>query len=156
MDVRFDAPGAKPRPIAETTVTVDRPVTRLTMNVTNMSYRGLVCGFSFRSAPPQSPVTIRMRGVTPVGPFDSGPLAVAWTALDSDFVRSDSSSNNGWNFSSEAHVNRGGPGWVVSLGGVTAEAPNVVPKTATCDLESATPLTVANSPISYWAGFAAV
>ncbi len=156
IDVRFDTPGAKPRALNETTVSVAKPVSTLSMNVTNITYRGLVCGFSFRGQAPKGPVTIRMQGTSAATSFDSGPLAISWTGLDSDLVKADSGANNGWSFSSEAHVNRNGPGWVISLGGVTAEAPNVVPKTATCELVLTEPLSTANGPIGYWAGFAAV
>ena len=156
VDVAFDSPGSSPRPIREVTVAVNGPTTRLSMNVTEISYRGLVCGFSFRAEPPTGPVTIRMTGTSPATTFDSGPLTVAWTGLDSGLVKADSGGDNGWNFSSEAHVNRTGPGWVISLGGVTAEAPDVVPTNASCVLELQTPLTPANGPIGYWAGFATV
>ena len=156
VSVRFDSPGAKPRPINETTINVTKPVAKLSMNVTGVTYRGLVCGFSFRGLAPNGPVTIRMRGTSPVTTFDSGALSVSWSGLDSDLVKSDSGANGGWSFSSEAHVNRNGPGWVISLGGVTPEAPNAIPKTATCELVSGEPITSANGPIGYWAGFATV
>ena len=97
-----------------------------------------------------------MRGASPATSFDSGTLSISWTGLDSDLVKADSGSNNGWSFSSEAHVNRNGPGWVISLGGVTAEAANVVPRNATCELTVAEPLVAANGPVGYWAGFATV
>ena len=97
-----------------------------------------------------------MIGKSPATSFDSGALAVAWTALDSQKVQAGNSSNNSWNFSAEAHVNRTGPGWVISLGGVTAEGSNVIPTSAMCELVLTTPLKDFNGPIGYWAGFATV
>lgn len=157
IDVEFDTPGKLPRPINEFTVEVTKPVTSLRMNITKLTYRGVVCGFSFRGKAPASPVTITMKGGNKTVRFDSGKIPVSWKDITStETMTAGSASSNGWNFSAEAHPNRSGPGWVVSLGGVTGDGPNTVPTDVVCELHSDTPIDPASGPIGYWAGFAAV
>jgi hypothetical protein len=101
-------------------------------------------------------VLIRMTGTKADGTgFDSGPISVAWTLTDPPEVSSGGADSNGWNFLSDANANRSGPGWVVSLGGVTPNVAGSIPKTAACSLEPGVgTFSAANGPIGYWAGFA--
>ncbi len=158
--VTFDAPRGDPRPIRETSKQIAAPTKRLSMEISGLTYRGVVCGFTFHGEAPPSPVTIRLSGESGVGAFDSGPLKVSWTALDSDAVTSAAGQDGRWNFSSEAHVDRGGSGWVISLGGVTpadGDEAATTPKRAACVLEADTRVfTPATGPVGYWASFAGV
>lgn len=157
VDVPFDTPGKDPRPINEVTVDITKPVSLLRMNITKLTYRGVVCGFSFRGEAPKSPVTIVMSGGNKSRRFDSGKVPVSWIDVTStDTMTAGSSSSNGWNFSAEAHPNRTGPGWVVSLGGVTAAGPDAIPTDVTCELHAETPIDPKSGPVGYWAGFATV
>jgi hypothetical protein len=155
VPVDFDFPDTA-RPIKE----VDRPVAdgtkRLALKVSGLTYHGVVCGFSIKGTRPESPAIIRMTGTKADGTgFDSGPISVAWTSTEPPEVSSGGSDNNGWNFLSDANPNRSGPGWVVSLGGVTPNVAGAVPKTAACSLELGVgTFSPANGPIGYWAGFA--
>ena len=155
VEVPFDFPDV-PRAIIE----VERPVVdgtkRLALKVSGLTYHGVVCGFSIAGTRPESPALIRMTGTKADGSgFDSGPLSVTWTSTEPPEVESGGADNNGWNFLSDAHPNRSGPGWVVSLGGVTAAGPDAIPKSAACSLELGTgTFSAANGPIGYWAGFA--
>jgi hypothetical protein len=155
VDVVFDFPDVA-RPLKE----VDRPVVdgtkRLALKVSGLTYHGVVCGFSIKGTRPESPAIIHMTGTKANGSaFDSGPISVAWTSTDPPEVSSGGSDNNGWNFLSDANPNRSGPGWVVSLGGVTPAGVDSTPKTAACSLELGTgTFSAANGPVGYWAGFA--
>ena len=153
VTVVFDTPGSDPRPLREVPVVIDGPTKELTMNITELSYRGLVCGFTFTGERPPSPVQIDVVGDVAAGQFSSGPVDIVWD--DAGVVKTGQpQSNNGWSFSADAYPNRNGPGWAISLGAVTGEAENVVPKSATCRLRSAAGFAPANSPVGYWAGFA--
>lgn len=158
--VVFDAPKGEPRPIHETSQAISAPTDTLAMDITGLNYRGVVCGFSLHGDAPASPVTIRLHGETPSGPFDSGKLKVSWTSLDAVDVNSDSGADGRWNFSSEAHVDRSATGWVISVGGVTGGDDNdetIVPTHAACELQSAKPVfTPKTGPVGYWAGYASV
>jgi hypothetical protein len=155
VPVAFDFPDTA-RPIKE----VDRPVAdgtkRLALKVSGLTYHGVVCGFSIKGTRPESPAIIRMTGTKADGTgFDSGPVSVAWTSTEPPEVSSGGSDNNGWNFLSDANPNRSGPGWVVSLGGVTPNVAGAIPKTAACSLELGVgTFSAVNGPIGYWAGFA--
>jgi hypothetical protein len=155
VPVTFDFPDTA-RPIKE----VDQPVAdgtkRLALKVSGLTYHGVVCGFSIKGTRPESPVLIRMTGTKADGTgFDSGPISVAWTSTEPPEVSSGGADNNGWNFLSDANPNRSGPGWVVSLGGVTPAGEGSIPKTAACSLEPGVGTFAAvNGPIGYWAGFA--
>jgi hypothetical protein len=158
--VTFDAPKGDPRPIRETMQPIAAPTNRLSMEISGLTYRGVVCGFTFHGEAPPSPLTIRLSGDSGAGPFDSGALKVSWTELDSDAVTSAAGQDGRWNFSSEAHVDRSGNGWVISLGGVTpadGDEAAAIPRRASCVLEASTPVfTPANGPVGYWASFAGV
>ena len=155
VEVAFDFPDTA-RPIKE----VDQPVAdgtkRLAMKVSGLTYHGVVCGFSIKGTRPESPVLIRMTGTKADGTgFDSGPISVAWASTEPPVVSSGGADNNGWNFLSDANPNRSGPGWVVSLGGVTPDGAGSIPKTAACSLEPGVgTFSTANGPIGFWAGFA--
>lgn len=156
VDVPFDVPGAVPRALRETTVLIYEPAETLTMHITGISYRGIVCGFSLRGTRPASPVAIRLFGSKQGGAgFDSGAVTVSWT--DDGKAEGGAAESNGWSFSAEAHQNRNGTGWVVSIGGVTSAAKDAVPKSAGCELTSPTHAFLPGAgPIGYWAGYATV
>ena len=156
VTIAFDFPGATPRPLTERTVRIARPTAKLAMRITAIRYRGVVCGFSLRGVRPASPVSIRLFGVKQTGAaFDSGPVAVSWT--DDGTVEAGAATNGGWSFSAEAHPNRSGPGWVVSIGGVAGPTRDAIPKSAGCELTSpTTPFSTNAGPVGYWAGYATV
>ena len=149
----FDTPGADPRPLKETAVAIDAPTPVLRMRVTDLTYRGVVCGFIFTGTRPASPVTIRVAGTTAAGGFTSGPVGLRW-ADDGSTSADSPSSDNGWSFSADSYPSRNGPGWAVSIGAVTAEGENVNPTGATCELRSGVEFVAENGPVGYWAGFA--
>lgn len=151
--VVFDSPGADPRPLQETAVSIGAPIDVLRMRVTDLTYRGVVCGFTFSGTRPASPVTIRVEGTTATGGFTSGPVELRW--YDDGTTSADSpASDNGWSFSADSYSSRNGPGWAVSIGGVTAEGENVNPNGVTCELRSRVQFVPENGPVGYWAGFA--
>ncbi len=152
--VTFDAPGASPRPIRETLRPIASPTAELQAEIRAISYRGLVCGFTFRGKRPGGPVTIRVQGTTPNATFDSGPLAVAWDVTGRQ-TTAEAASRTGWNFAAAANPNRNGPGFVVSVGGLPPEG-SPVPRGATCTLRTVGVQRFAptNGPVGYWAGFA--
>ena len=158
--VTFDAPRGEPRPIHETSQPIAASTDKLAMEISGLTYRGVVCGFSFHGDAPASPVTIRLHGETPSGPFDSGQLKVSWTSLDAVDVNSDAGADGRWNFSSEAHIDRSATGWVISVGGVTGgddQDDTIVPTRAACELQSAVPaFTPKTGPVGFWAGYASV
>ncbi len=153
--VTFDAPGADPRPIRETTRPITGSPRSLIMDIAKVTYPGVVCGFSFRGPQrPVSPVTIRMTGSLAGVAFDSGVVKVAWTG---DTVSAGSASDDvgGWNFLGDATANRNGTGWVVQLGAVPKGGDgSQKPSAAKCTVASPVPFTAANGPVGYWAGFA--
>ena len=153
VSVVFDTPGADPRPLRETTVAIGAPTKALRMRVTELTYRGVVCGFTFAGTRPVSPVTIRIGGTTPSGAFSSGPVELRWTA-DGTSSADSPSSDNGWSFSADAYPSRNSPGWAVSVGAVTADGENVNPSDVSCELRSANLFVSENGPVGYWAGFA--
>jgi hypothetical protein len=154
--IAFDQPGDSPRPLRETTVTIAQPTSSLSMEITAVSYPGVLCGFSFRGSRPISPVTIRLQGRSDTVSIDSGELEVAWAASGERAESAGSSTDrgSGWNFLADAVPNRTGPGWVVQIAGVPQD--KKIPTAMRCSLTSSKPLTKANGPVGYWAGFATV
>ena len=153
ISVVFDTPGDNPRPLKETAVAIGAPTSVLRMRVTDLTYRGVVCGFTFAGMRPTSPVTIRVEGTTAAGRFSSGPVELRWK--DDGTTSADSpSSDGGWSFSADSYPSRNGPGWAVSIGAVTAEGENVNPTEVTCELRSGVEFVPQNGPVGYWAGFA--
>lgn len=153
--VVFDTPGSNPRPLRETQVRIKAPINALRMRVTDLTYRGVVCGFTFNGGRPTAPVTIRVAGTTASGGFSSGPVELRWT--DDGTSSADApTSDNGWSFSADAYPSRTSSGWVVSIGAVTAEGDDVIPSEVTCELGSSTAFTAVKGPVGYWAGFATV
>jgi hypothetical protein len=158
--VPFDVARNEARPLKETVKSLGAvPTDSLSMKITGIAYRGLICGFSFLGDAPTGPVTIQQRVQSPTGTFDSGPIAVSWTGTDDDTVEAGSSQDQTWNFSAEAHKNRSGPGWVVSIGGVTASNGGddvaVTPTDGSCEIRSTKKVfTETVGPVGYWAGFA--
>ncbi len=153
--VVFDTPGSDPRPLRETDVAISVPTSSLRMRVTDLTYRGVVCGFTFTGTRPSGPVSIRVDGTTPSGGFTSGPVELRW-ADDGTTSADAPSSDNSWSFSADAYASRTSQGWAVSIGAVTAEGDNVVPSEVTCELRAVEPFTEENGPVGYWAGFATV
>jgi hypothetical protein len=153
VTVAFDSPGADPRPLREVAVSIAAPVKALRMRVTDLTYRGVVCGFTLAGDRPTSPLTISVEGSIPSGSFSSGPATVSWT-VDGAVDATAPASNNGWSFSADAYPSRNGPGWAVSIGAVTGEGDSVIPTSVSCELRSDLGFVAANGPVGYWAGFA--
>ena len=153
ISVVFDTPGDNPRPLKETAVAIGAPTSVLRMRVTDLTYRGVVCGFTFAGTRPTSPVTIRIEGTTATAGFSSGPVELRWKA-DGTTSADSPSSDRGWSFSADSYPSRNGPGWAVSIGAVTAEGENVNPTEVTCELRSGVEFVPQNGPVGYWAGFA--
>lgn len=153
ISVVFDTPGDNPRPLKETAVAIGAPTPVLRMRVTDLTYRGVVCGFTFAGTRPASPVTISVDGTTATGSFTSGPVELRWTE-DGKRSADSPSSDKGWSFSADSYPSRNGPGWAVSIGAVTAEGENVKPTAVTCALRSGVLFVPENGPVGYWAGFA--
>jgi hypothetical protein len=151
--VVFDSPGADPRPLRETSVAITAPVKSLRMTISDLTYRGVVCGFTLGGTRPASPLTISISGTIPTGTFESGPVQVTWTD-DGAVSTANPASSNGWSFSADAYPSRNGPGWAVSIGAVTGEGENVIPSAVTCALDSSAGFVPENGPVGYWAGFA--
>jgi hypothetical protein len=157
--VAYDAGRNEARPLNETVVPITANSDVLAMKITGFSYRGVICGFSITGDAPPSPLTIRQFVRTPAGTFDSGPIDVTWKSLADDSVTAGTGQSGTWNFNAEAHVNRSGPGWVVSIGGVTPsigdDETDAIPTDGGCELRSAKKVfTTKVGPIGYWAGFA--
>ncbi len=157
--VPFDAARNEARPLKETVVPITTDTNLLAMKITGFSYRGVICGFSMTGDAPPSPLTIRQFVRTPAGTFDSGPIDVTWTSLADDDVTAGTSQQGIWNFNAEAHVNRSGPGWVVSIGGVTPsigdDEREAIPTDGGCELRSTNKVFTAKvGPVGYWAGSA--
>ena len=129
------------------------PTRVLRMRVTDLTYRGVVCGFTLTGKRPASPLTISVAGRVASGSFTSGSTEVTWTA-NGVVTAQAPPPDHGWSFSADAYPSRNGPGWVVSIGAVTAEGDNVIPSAVTCELRSATGVAPTNGPVGYWAGFA--
>ena len=153
ISVVFDTPGDNPRPLKETAVAIGAPTSVLRMRVTDLTYRGVVCGFTFAGTRPTSPVTIRIEGTTATAGFSSGPVELRWKA-DGTTSADSPSSDRRWSFSADSYPSRNGPGWAVSIGAVTAEGENVNPTEVTCELRSGVEFVPQNGPVGYWAGFA--
>ena len=155
VEVAFDRPGATPRPLKETTLALNGAANLLSMRVTKITYPGVACGFTFRGARPPSPATVTMTGRTANGAFASGPLNVTWTATGNEQTDAGSGDDKTgkWVFVAAANTNRNGPGWVVSVTGISKDK-SATPAAVTCQLFSAATLTRVNGPVGYWAGFA--
>jgi hypothetical protein len=159
INVGFDAARNEPRPLKETLVPVVSDTDVLAMKISGFSYRGVICGFSLTGEAPPSSLTIRQFVRTPAGTFDSGPIDVSWTSLADENVKAGTSQSGTWNFNAEAHVNRSGPGWVVSIGGVTppigGDEKEAIPTDGGCELRSTKKVFTSKvGPVGYWAGFA--
>jgi hypothetical protein len=157
--VEFDAARNEARPLKETSVPINEDTDVLAMKITGFSYRGVICGFSLTGETPPSPLTIRQFVRTPAGTFDSGPIDVSWTSVTDENVTAGTGQSGTWNFNAEAHVNRSGPGWVVSIGGVTpsigADEHEAIPTDGGCELRSSKKVFIPKvGPVGYWAGFA--
>jgi hypothetical protein len=154
--VVFDTPGSTPRPLKEVTAPITGSPTSLEMDISQVTYPGAVCGFSFRGQRPASPVTIRMWGTVAGTAFDSGELTVAWEPAGRASTEAGSSSDrrSGWSFLSDAVPNRNGPGWVVQVAGVPQA--KSLPSTMRCRITGTRAFRSANGPVGHWAGFATV
>jgi hypothetical protein len=142
--------------IEETMVQLTKPKQQLSMHITDITYGGVVCGFSFTgSKRPDSPQQIRITLEDIDGSVVQATLDLVWND-DQDVT--DSDAVDGWNFLSDAQANRNGPGWVVQVGALPTGGgvDRTPPKQAVCELMSKTDITPESGPIAYWAGFAAV
>ena len=151
----FVAKGTAPL-LKETLVPLKTPTRSVDMLVDKITYAGVVCGFSFTGADrPVPPVTFRMQLEAADGSVVDATVDVDWTG---DQEKAGSASIGGWNFLSDAQVNRNGPGWVVQVGAIPVGGGKgkPAPKRALCTLSSTVEMPVSVGPVAYWAGFATV
>jgi hypothetical protein len=149
----FVASGEAPL-LKETLVPLSTPTKSVSMIVNNITYAGVVCGFSFTGPDrPKPPLAFRMQIEQADGTVTDATVDVSW---DGDVEKAASATAAGWNFLSDAQVNRNGPGWVVQVGAVaTAGGKNIdSPKRALCTATSETDMPLSVGPVAYWAGFA--
>jgi hypothetical protein len=142
--------------IKETLVEMTGPTKAISMHITNITYGGVVCGFSFTGPTrPDSPQQVTVTLEDSDGRIVSAKVALRWSG---DQDQADSTNVDGWNFLTDAQINRNGPGWVVQVGALPEEGglDRTPPKQAVCELTSETDITPQSGPIGYWAGFAAV
>ena len=151
----FVAKGTAPL-LKETLVPMESPSKSVSMLVKNITYAGVVCGFSFTGADrPIPPVKFRMQIEAADGSVIDSTVDVDWTG---DSEKASSASTAGWNFLSDAQVNRNGPGWVVQVGAIPVGGGQgkPSPKRALCSLTSSVEMPTSVGPVAYWAGFATV
>ncbi len=149
----FVAKGEAPL-LKETLVPLTKPTKTVTMVVNNITYAGVVCGFSFTGADrPVPPISFRMQIEQADGAVVDGTVSIDWTG---DVEKAGSTEASGWNFLSDAQVNRNGPGWVVQVGGIPSGGGNdkPSPKRALCTATSSVEMPTSVGPVAYWAGFA--
>jgi hypothetical protein len=151
----FVAKGPAPL-LKETLLPLAAPTSTVSMLVNNITYAGVVCGFSFTGTErPVPPVVFRFQIEGADGKVVDASVDVGWTGDDE---QAGSAAVDGWNFLSDAQVNRNGPGWVVQVGAIPAGGGQgkAVPKRALCSLTSPAEMPTTVGPIAYWAGFATV
>ena len=151
----FVAKGTAPL-LKETLVPLKSASKSVSMLVKNITYAGVVCGFSFTGADrPIPPVKFRMQIEAADGSVIDSTVDVDWTG---DAEKAGSASTAGWNFLSDAQVNRNGPGWVVQVGAIPVGGGKgkPSPKRALCSLTSSVEMPTTVGPVAYWAGFATV
>jgi hypothetical protein len=149
----FVAKGEAPL-LKETLLPLKAPTKTVSMIVNNITYAGVVCGFSFTGAErPKPPIAFRMQVEQADGSVIDATVDVSW---DGDVEKAGSAALNGWNFLSDAQINRNGPGWVVQLGAIPEGGGQDVPSPtrALCTATSAEDMPVSVGPVAYWAGFA--
>jgi hypothetical protein len=150
----FMAKGTNPL-LEETAVPLKDATDTVSMHVTNISYAGVVCGFSFTGTErPTPPVQFTMEIEQADGVIVSAVVPVDW---EGDLEKgSGSASADGWNFLSGTGPNRNGPGWMVQVGGIPSGGGKSAkaPKQAACSLKSPKLMSPSVGPVSYWAGFA--
>ncbi len=142
-----------PRPLKETPVTLKAPSKQLTVDISKITYSGIVCGFTFTGEQPPSPISITMSVEQSDGTVASGKVPMEWTGTED---KTGGASDTGWDFLGDAQANRLGPGWVVQVGAIPKGGGQGVtpPKRARCVLDSANEIPVASGPVNIWAGFA--
>ncbi len=151
----FVAKGPAPL-LKETLVPLQAPTKSVSMLVDKITYAGVVCGFSFTGADrPVPPLQFNIKIETGTGPLVDATVEVGW---DGNTEKAGSAAVDGWNFLSDAQINRNGPGWVVQVGAIPVGGGQgkVSPKRALCTVSSAVEMPVSVGPIAYWAGFATV
>jgi hypothetical protein len=142
--------------LKETLVPMKSASKSVAMIVNNITYAGVVCGFSFTGADrPVSPIKFHFQIERDDNTVVDTTIDVAW---DGDQDQPASGNADGWNFLADAQVNRNGPGWVVQVGAVPEGGGKgkPIPKRALCTLSSGTEMPVTVGPVAYWAGFATV
>jgi hypothetical protein len=149
---------SSPVPQPETPVKLDGPTKQLTMDISNISYTGVVCGFTFVGTQPAPPLNITMTVEQADGTLVAGKVPISWgpgeggeTADSSGFAN-----DGGWMFLGDAQANRRGPGWVVQVGAISTDGDRSgpPPKNARCVLDSDAEIPAASGPVNMWAGFA--
>jgi hypothetical protein len=140
--------------IKETAVPLSAPTKTVSMLVNNITYAGIVCGFSFTGIDrPVSPVKFRFQIETASGSIVDTTVDVSWKG---DQDEPAAGKGDGYNFLADAQINRNGPGWVVQVGAVPEGGGKgkPIPKRALCSLSSDVEMPVTVGPVSYWAGYA--
>lgn len=149
---------SSPVPQPETPVKLDGPTKRLTMDISNITYTGVVCGFTFVGAQPAPPLNITMTVEQANGTLVAGTVPIGWEVGEGGETTDSSGSANdgGWMFLGDAQANRRGPGWVVQVGAISTDGnrDGPPPKNARCVLESDVEIPAASAPVNMWAGFA--
>ncbi len=151
----FVAKGPAPL-LKETLVDLKAPTKSVTMLVDKITYAGVVCGFSFTGADrPVPPLKFNIKIEPASGPLVDATVDVDWTG---DTEKAGSAAIEGWNFLSDAQLNRNGPGWVVQVGAIPVGGGQgkVSPKRALCTVTSSVDMPISVGPVAYWAGFATV
>jgi hypothetical protein len=149
----FVATGDAPL-LKETLVPLSGPTKTVAMTVNNITYAGVVCGFSFTGVDrPKPPIAFRMQIEQADGAVIDATVDVDWTG---DVEKAGSTNVAGWNFLSDAQVNRNGPGWVVQVGAIPEGGGKDVatPTRALCTATAVSEMPVSAGPVAYWAGFA--
>ncbi len=149
----FVATGDAPL-LKETLVPLSGPTKTVAMTVNNITYAGVVCGFSFTGVDrPKPPIAFRMQIEQANGAVIDATVDVDWTG---DVEKAGSTNVAGWNFLSDAQVNRNGPGWVVQVGAIPEGGGKDVdtPTRALCTATAGSEMPVSAGPVAYWAGFA--
>jgi hypothetical protein len=127
--------------IKETLLPLEEPTKSISMLISEISYGGVVCGFSFTGAKrPDSPVKVRFELLDSDGTVVESALDIEWSG---DQEKAASNVINGWNFLSDAQTNRNGPGWVVQVGALPQGGgqERTPPKQAVCELTRVRSLT---------------
>ncbi len=150
--VDYDLSPEGPRPAKEVPVPITTPTKQLVMDISKITYGGVVCGFNFTGEQPASPMSITMTVVTAEGVLKTAKIPFTWTG---DTAEVTPSAVDGWQFDADARRNRAGI-WVLQVASIPNGGGKSVksPKQARCVLDTPVALTTEAGPVNMWAGFA--